>query len=53
MVSKKLVPEGIVDVCIQIFNKIKHLETGSSALLYDITSTYFYATQIPGSFWTQ
>jgi transposase len=44
---KKLVPEGIVDVCIQIFNKIKHLETGSSALLYDITSTYFYATRIP------
>jgi len=33
--TKKLVPEGIVDVCIQIFNKIKHLETGSSALLYD------------------
>ncbi len=32
---KKLVPEGIVDVCIQIFNEIKHLETGSSALLYD------------------
>lgn len=45
--TKKLVPEGIVDVCIQIFNKIKHLETGSSALLYDITSTYFYATRIP------
>jgi transposase len=44
---KKLVPEGIVDVCIQIFNKIKYLETGSSALLYDITSTYFYATKIP------
>jgi transposase len=44
---KKLVPEGIVDVCIQIFNKIKHLETGQSALLYDITSTYFYATRIP------
>ncbi len=44
---KKLVPEGIVDVCIQLFNKIKHLETGSSALLYDITSTYFYATRIP------
>jgi len=44
---KKFVPEGIVDVCIQIFNKIKHLETGSSALLYDITSTYFYATRIP------
>jgi transposase len=45
--TKKLVPEGIVNVCIQIFNKIKHLETGSSALLYDITSTYFYATRIP------
>ncbi len=46
-ITKKLVPEGMVDVCIQIFNKIKHLETGSSALLYDITSTYFYATRIP------
>ena len=45
--TKKLFPEGIVDVCIQIFNKIKHLEKGSSALLYDITSTYFYATKIP------
>ncbi len=44
---KRLVPEGIVDVCIEIFNKIKHLEKGSSALLYDITSTYFYATRIP------
>jgi len=44
---KKLVPEGTVDVCIQIFNKIKHLETGSSSILYDITSTYFYATRIP------
>jgi len=44
---KKLVPEGMVDVCIQIFNKIKHLETGQSALLYDITSTYFYTTKIP------
>jgi len=44
---KKLVPEGTVDVCIQIFNKIKHLETGSSSILYDVTSTYFYATRIP------
>ncbi len=44
---KKFVPEGLVDVCIQLFNKIKHLETGSTALLYDITSTYFYATKVP------
>jgi len=44
---KKLVPEGIVDVCIELFNKIKHLETESTALLYDITSTYFYTTKIP------
>jgi len=44
---KKLVPEGLVDVCIKLFNKIKHLEIGSTALLYDITSTYFYATKIP------
>ena len=44
---KKLVPEGIVDVCINLFNKIKHLETGSTALLYDITSTYFYSTKLP------
>lgn len=44
---KKLVPEGMVDVCIKLFDKIKHLETGSTALLYDITSTYFYATKLP------
>jgi transposase len=44
---KKLVPEGIVDVCINLFNKIKHLETGSTVLLYDITSTYFYSTKLP------
>ncbi|HEY4617542.1 MAG TPA: IS1634 family transposase [Flavobacterium sp.] len=44
---KKLVPEGIVDVCIKLFDKIKHLETGSTSLLYDITSTYFYSTKLP------
>ncbi|HSQ83686.1 MAG TPA: IS1634 family transposase [Desulfobacterales bacterium] len=44
---KKIGPEGIVDVCIEIFKKIKHLETGQTALLYDITSTYFYATKLP------
>lgn len=44
---KKLVPEGIVDVSIKLFDKIKHLETGSTSLLYDITSTYFYATKLP------
>ncbi len=46
-IGKNLSNAPLVDVCIQIFNKIKHLETGSSALLYDITSTYFYATRIP------
>ena len=44
---KKLVPEGIVDVCINLFNNIKNLENGSKALLYDITSTYFYSTKLP------
>jgi transposase len=44
---KKFVPEGIVEICIELFNRIKHLETGSAALIYDITSTYFYATKIP------
>jgi hypothetical protein len=38
----KMGPEGIVDVCIELFNKIKHLEAESSTLIYDITSTYFY-----------
>jgi hypothetical protein len=38
----KIGPEGIVDVCIELFNKIKHLEAESSTLIYDITSTYFY-----------
>ncbi|MFZ3385427.1 MAG: IS1634 family transposase, partial [Candidatus Methanoperedens sp.] len=44
---KKLVPEGIVDLSIKLFDKIKYLETGSTSLLYDITSTYFYATKLP------
>ncbi len=44
---KKLVPEGIVDVCIKLFDQIKHLENGSTSLLYDITSTYFYTTKLP------
>jgi len=43
----KIGPEGIVDVCIELFNKIKHLETKSTTLIYDITSTYFYATKLP------
>lgn len=43
----KIGPEGIVDVSIELFKKIKHLETEPSALLYDITSTYFYSTKIP------
>lgn len=42
----KIGPEGIVDVCIELFNKIKHLETESTALIYDITSTYFYSTKL-------
>ncbi len=33
--------EGIVDVCIELFNKIKHLETETSTLIYDLTSAYF------------
>lgn len=44
---KKLVPEGMVDVSIKLFDRIKHLENGSTSLLYDITSTYFYATKLP------
>ena len=36
-----------MDVCNEIFDKIKHLEVGQTALLYDITSTYFYATKLP------
>ncbi|MDW7759000.1 MAG: hypothetical protein SCH72_15060, partial [Desulfuromonadales bacterium] len=44
---KKLVPEGMVDVCIKLFDQIKHLENGSASLLYDITSTYFYTTKLP------
>lgn len=39
--------EGIIDVCIKLFDKIKHLETGPTAVLYDITSTYFYAKTLP------
>ena len=29
--SSKICPEGIVDVCIELFNKIKHLETESNS----------------------
>jgi transposase len=43
----KIGPEGIVDVCIERFNKIKHLEAESSTLIYDITATYFYSTKLP------
>jgi hypothetical protein len=38
----KICPEGIIDVCIELFNRIKHLEAKSSTLIYDITTTYFY-----------
>ena len=41
---RKIGSEGIIDVCIELFNRIKHIETESSTLIYDITSTYFYST---------
>jgi hypothetical protein len=41
----KIGPEGIVDMCIEQFNKIMHLEVESSTLIYDITSTYSYSTK--------
>lgn len=44
--GSKIGPEGIVDVCIALFNKIKQLETETSTLIYDITSTYFYSTKL-------
>ncbi|KAF5431460.1 Transposase [Candidatus Methanophagaceae archaeon] len=44
---RKIGPEGIVDVCIELFNKIKHLEAESSTMIYDLTSTYFYSTKMP------
>ncbi len=44
---RKIGPEGIVDVCIELFNKIKHLEAESSTMIYDLTSTYFYSTKLP------
>jgi len=44
---KNIGSEGIIDVCIKLFDRIKHLETGPTALLYDITSTYFYAKTLP------
>jgi transposase len=44
---RKIGHEGIIDVCIERFNRIKHLETESSTLIYDITSTYFYSTKLP------
>lgn len=43
----KIDSEGIIDVCILLFNKIKHLETETSTFIYDITSTYFYSTKLP------
>lgn len=43
----KIGPEGIVDVCIELFNKIKQLEAEPSTLIYDITSTYFYSLKLP------
>ena len=43
----KLGVEGLVDVCIKLFDKVKYLESGSTSLLYDITSTYFYARKLP------
>jgi transposase len=43
----KIGPEGIVDVCIELFNKTKHLGTEPSTLIYDITSTYFYSLKLP------
>jgi len=43
----KIGVEGMVDVCVKVFNNVKHLETGSTSLLYDITSTYFYAKKLP------
>ncbi len=43
----KIGPEGIIDVCIELFKKIKNLEIESTSLIYDITSTYFYATKLP------
>jgi len=44
---KDIGPEGMVDVCIEIFKKIRRFETEPDTLLYDITSTYFYATTLP------
>jgi len=51
---KKLSARRHSYVCIKLFDKIKHLETGSTSLLYDITSTYFYTTKTSKSkIWTQ
>ncbi len=44
---RKIGHEGIIDVCTELFNQIKHLEAESSTLIYDITSTYFYSTKMP------
>ena len=43
----KLGVEGLVDVCSKLFDNVKHLESGSTSLFYDITSTYFYARKLP------
>jgi len=48
---RKIGPDGIVDVCIELFNKIKHLETESSTMIYDLTSTYLYSTKLPKARW--
>ncbi|MEA2033563.1 MAG: hypothetical protein U9N41_08280 [Euryarchaeota archaeon] len=45
--GSKIGSGGIVDVCVELFNRIKHLETETSTLIYDITSTYFYSTKLP------
>ena len=42
---RKICSEGIVDVCIERFNKIKHPEPETSTLIYDITATYFHLLQ--------
>jgi hypothetical protein len=34
----KIGVEGMVDVCVKVFNNVKHLETGSTSLLYDIVA---------------
>lgn len=45
--ANKIGVEGIVDLCIGLFKKVKHLEDNSPVMIYDITSTYFYSKKIP------